>query len=81
MFSYEGQIFSFRDPHLAREPFVVHVCFNTFLCLLLLISFRKDRMVLKVADYQKPKLLKEIEQEKKNMMYCMKPAVSVVSRN
>lgn len=34
-------------------------------------------MVLKVPDYRKPKLLKEIEQEKNNMMYCMKPAVSV----
>jgi hypothetical protein len=36
-------------------------------------------MVLKVEDYHKPQLLRDIEREKKNMMYCMNPAVSVVS--
>ena len=41
--------------------------------------YRKDRMVLKVHEFQKPAMLKELDREKKNMMYCMKPAVSIVS--
>jgi len=45
----------------------------------MIFNFRKDQMVLKVQDYHKPQLLKDVEREKKNMMYCMRPAVSVVS--
>lgn len=43
------------------------------------IDFSSHRMVLKVEEYQKPQMLKDIEREKKNMMYCMNPAVTVVS--
>jgi hypothetical protein len=46
---------------------------------MVVIFYRKDRMVLKVHEHLKPAMLKELEREKKNMMYCMKPAVSIVS--
>jgi hypothetical protein len=36
-------------------------------------------MVLKVHEYRKPQMLRDLEREKKNMMYCMNPAVTIVS--